>query len=185
MMNLALAVLLAQLLFAQSQPPSPTPPKATQENQNKATPKEAEADSNKEPSRNPSSLGKLPSVNQQDASAKSYEKFTYTWWPIVASALNLLFTARLVRLMYLQWRSMEKQAEYMRDGLAATKQAVEAATKSADAAEAASKAAEAQLSLMQTAADAQAQVLSATLDAMRAQNEATLSVASAIRTGQG
>ncbi len=107
--------LLAMLLFAApSHGPSPTPVKAAQENQNQG-------------------VSVAPLRIQQQRGNQAEGKRPTDWLAVAATALNLLFTGLLVILMYQQWLSMEKQADYMRDGLAENRKPAEAAAQSAAA----------------------------------------------------
>jgi hypothetical protein len=116
------------LLLLQSQPPNPAEGKSVQKKQQEATVKEPETNTDK-PFPVPS-----PTPEQQRFRSERQERSPTDLWAFVLSVLNVMFTGGLVRLMYMQWRSMEQQGVYMRSQLAETKRSADAAKMSADVA---------------------------------------------------
>ena len=74
-----------------------------------------------------------------------HNQSTTDWWSRASTILITLFTGALAWLAHRQHQAIKEQAEYMRDGLALTKQAAEAATVSANAAKQSSEIAGASL----------------------------------------
>jgi hypothetical protein len=135
-----LAFSVAQCIqgFPQSQPPVPTPSKTTQENQQKSAPKQEKARTDKQSPANASATSNESRTerargDQQQSGHKSEQKPPTNRWAIANTFLITIFTGLLTFLAYRQWGAMDRQADYMRDGLALTRQAADAATRSAEA----------------------------------------------------
>jgi hypothetical protein len=144
---ITLTPLIIALLFQvpqPSQPPSPTPSTRTQEQQKTSGNKKAGKADNATPS-NPNespvnqALPNKKTNNPQHTSDNNEPSSALNDDPL-RNWLTIAFTFVLTVFAALQFWAMHRQARYMRDGLALTKQAADAATKSAEAAESAAKA---------------------------------------------
>jgi hypothetical protein len=140
MKEASLLLVLASIVFAQSQPPSPSPTKAGEAYKNKATPEEPKAEAGNQPA-SPSSADSskrspdTATKDQQLPTAQSSDKAPSDRWSKASTILITLFTGALAWLALLQWRAMQKQATYMRDALTETAKAADAAKDSAKAAQ--------------------------------------------------
>ena len=123
MARLVLAILAATVLFAQSQPPAPTPIEHIQEKQNDSYSKNDAAQKELAPPVRVSIPGPIHVIGE-DQRAKDNQKSSTDWWIV-------FFTGLLAVVAVLQFLAMHRQANYMRDGLALTKQSSDAATESA------------------------------------------------------
>lgn len=136
LLTLALAS-LAALLGAQSPPPPPTPSETgakQQEVQDNETPYT-------QPTNTPSQIipamidhpDPKPTEKAGEATSNNHrDEPSFNWW----NALTVtIFTGALAVLALLQYRSMQKQAGYMRDGLQITRESNQIAAKAANAAE--------------------------------------------------
>jgi len=145
---------------AQSQPPVPTPSKATQHQQQVSPNKAEQGKINKQPTKPglaPINQATTPpsSEQKQSTGAESKDYPSTDWWSVTLAGLTVLFTAVLATVAVLQWRSMKRQAdvaatqdeimgrqtEFIREqasnmvkGLALTREAAKAAQDSANAA---------------------------------------------------
>jgi hypothetical protein len=145
---LLVAFCCAGLVMAQSQPPAPAPGKPAQENQYKAAPGKNKTESKQQATApDSSSVDKgrstLATARPKDERNNRSKEPPRDWWAIVASVLNLIFTACLVVLMHRQWRAMQEQARHMKEGLTETQKAADAATAGAAAAKVSAEAAKA------------------------------------------
>jgi len=120
------------LLFAvqASQGPSPAQLRTSQEHQNERAPAQRKAEGDQQPSgaistAPPQALREAPLWVQPTLGQEREREPATNGWAIAATALNLLLTGLLLCLMYRQWRAMEAQADYMRDGLTETRRANE------------------------------------------------------------
>lgn len=109
---------LAISSVAQSPPPPPTPSKAGQDIQEERSAKDAKAANAGSPSKEaPSVVEKATAKGQKkNANNKSEtdSKETPTNWGAINTGLLTLFNLLLVGVGFLQWRSIHKQANYMR-----------------------------------------------------------------------
>jgi hypothetical protein len=137
LLTAALMGLVASLV-AQSPPPTTTPTKAAQEKQDVSDIENRQTQTANSTTQTPAATvnqttPKPAENNAQTQRAPNRNVSSFNWSRIGAGLL-LLFNALLVGVGYLQWRSIQKQAGYMRDGLKVTERAAEAAQKSAEAA---------------------------------------------------
>jgi hypothetical protein len=135
----AFFVLATSLCYTQSQQPSPTPGKSTKEKEDKATPKNTKAEADYQTPKPPSPTVGNPSTplasgNQQNAAHINTDHLTTERWSRANAILVTVFTGVLAFLAWRQWGAMEKQAEYMRDALAETMKAADAAKSTAETA---------------------------------------------------
>jgi hypothetical protein len=133
---LALSLICA-LWAPQSQPPPPTP--TAHSNQQEKVEGDKSHPPNKEDTP-PHALVFATATTQSNSqpatetgktsSAKNGKESSFDYNALAVT----IFTAALAYLAWLQWRAMNKQAEYMRHGLTETKRAADAAKVSADVA---------------------------------------------------
>jgi hypothetical protein len=126
--------LFACCALGQPQPPSPTARKTAQENQDQATPKAAEQESNERPITINIPGGTEIRIGEKKEARNGDEKQSSTdWWALPNTVLVTTFTGFLAWLAHRQRQAMTEQAGYMRDGLAETKRSADAAWLSAEA----------------------------------------------------
>lgn len=141
-------VFFAAVILAQSQPPSPTPPKVSQTNQQQAESKSSKPESNQQPS-NPSPITLFQNFapitdgkQQQPGNPSNNESSGDGTAKFLSDIIVALATAAIAYLGYRQLCTMkehktafDKLAKYMGDGLEETKKVATAAMRSADVAE--------------------------------------------------
>lgn len=129
---------VAALLIAQSPPPPPAPTKATQEKKGDSRVEDRESTKTTSPTQtlatavNQATATPTKKTTQNKGTPNSY--ISTINWRFVNAGLLTLVNVLLVVVGFLQWRSTRKQGGYMRDGLAETKRAADAASASADVA---------------------------------------------------
>jgi hypothetical protein len=135
---LAVVVGLAISLVAQSQPPPPTPTITAQIKQDVSRVENTQSQFTNSPSQiSPTAIdhpAANPTQKSTNANRQASQRATPFNWSRLNTALLTLFTGILAMVGFLQWRSMNKQAGYMRDGLTETGKAADAAKTSANAA---------------------------------------------------
>ena len=129
-----------------SQPPSPAPTKTAQDNQGKAQAKQREESSDHDATDKISSAinkltAEVASWKQQCNSAAQKNDAPADWWLKWSTIVSAVATFCIAVLAWFQWRAMrghkealDAMATHMRNGLAETKKAADAAKESADAA---------------------------------------------------
>ena len=141
-------VFLAVVTVAQSQPPSPTPPKISQTEKQQTESKSSKPEANQQPS-SPSPVNIFrnfaPSADgkQEQSGYPSKNESSGDGTPkIISDLVMALATVAIAYLGYRQWdtlkehkKAFDKLAEHMGEGLEETKKVASAAIRSADAAE--------------------------------------------------
>jgi len=144
-MRLCVALLFAIFIFGQSQPPTPTPAKATRANQEKTRLEQEKAESNDKSTQDlVAAINQLTAAvetgNQQKLSTQTNNKSSPNGRAIINTVLITIFTGILAIVAGLQFWAMHRQAEYMRSGLMASIRASRAAQQAARAAKASAEA---------------------------------------------
>ena len=106
------------VFLIQSQGPSPTPRKANETHEQKASPEKGESRPDDQMANDlTSAVNKLASViaarNQEQSSEKSHNESPADWWSRASTILVTIFTGVLACMAYWQWRAMQAQATYI------------------------------------------------------------------------
>lgn len=122
----------------QSQPPSPTPGKSAHTHQKKTSPENRNTAAHENSTKDLAAAIKqlnteIAAQNQHQTSTQSESKPPSEGWAKASTIFVTVFTGALAILALLQYLAMRKQAEYMKEGLAETAKAADAAKVSADA----------------------------------------------------
>jgi hypothetical protein len=137
----AIPIIIALLLQLNSQPPSPTPPKVAQPQQQQGANKTSEGE--RPQLTNPETTGIVNNKSDNHTSEGNEKTPTNRWFIGLTGALVLLAGA--------QFWAMHRQAEYMRKGLSLSIRQARTAARSADAAVLSAETAKQALALLEVA----------------------------------
>lgn len=134
---IAMLLCIVTALAAQSPPPPPSPTVTAKIEHNVSRVENTQPEHTNSPSHiSPTIINQATANTTQENTNPKRDTRQHTTpfnWSRLNTALLTLFTGILAIVGFLQWRSMSKQAGYMRDGLKVTSEAADAAKKSAEA----------------------------------------------------
>ena len=127
----------ACFMFAQSQPPTPSPGQTSKSQQDKAYTEIDKKDSDNQPTITADEFLGPPTPEparrgQPHSAYEGIKKTVYRWGQVTSAIVVAFFTAILTVVAILQWRTYHRQADIMAKGLTATEEAAKAATLSAN-----------------------------------------------------